>query len=94
MLHAEAGDVARALEYINRAAALLPDHVSYRIARAKYLIKLGRLDEAGRAIDFIAAEPAPTDTPTSVHELNIRKLRELYNKAAEKKHGGLWPRSR
>ncbi|MBI3441564.1 MAG: hypothetical protein HY052_07160 [Proteobacteria bacterium] len=90
VLQAEAGDVSRALEYINQAVALLPDHVSYRVTRAEYLIKLGRLDEARHAIDLIAAEAAPTDTPVSVHESNIRKLREMYNNAAEEKHGSLW----
>jgi Tfp pilus assembly protein PilF len=91
MLHAADGAVARALEYINQATALLPERVSYRVAQAEYLIRLGRLDEAKTAIDLVAAEPLPADTAAPTHEANILKLRDLYNKAAKEKRVGLPP---
>jgi tetratricopeptide (TPR) repeat protein len=91
MLYASDGDVARALEYINQAADLLPERVSYRVAKAEYLIRLGRLDEAKAVIDLLAAEPLPADTAASTHEANIRKLRDLYNKAAKARRVDLPP---
>lgn len=91
MLHASDGDVARALEYINQATDLLPGRVSYRVAKAEYLIRLGRLDEAKAVIDLVATEPLPADTTASTHEANIRKLRDLYDKAAKERRTGLRP---
>jgi hypothetical protein len=85
MLYADAGDMANALDYIDQAVALLPDHVSYQVARAEYLIRLGHLEEAGRALDFIASTPAPPEVPVPMHESNIRKLREMYDKAARER---------
>lgn len=91
MLHAADGKVARALEYINQAADFLPERISYRVAKAEYLIRLGRLDEAKTVIDLVAAEPLPADTVASIHETNIRNLRDLYNKAAKARRVDLPP---
>jgi len=84
MLYADIGDVERALTYMNQAVDLLPEHTAYRIGRAEYLIRLGRLDEARRVIDLITAGSPPTDSPISEYESNIRKLEELFNKASKK----------
>lgn len=86
MLYADVGDMSNALHHIGRAVALLPDHVSYQVARAEFLIRLGYLDEAGRAIDLIASTPAPPDTPVPIHESNIRKLKEMHDKAINELH--------
>ena len=90
MLRADADDISRALEYINQAAALLPERVSYQIAKAEYLIRLGRLDEAGQIINLISAGPTPKDTPGKLHYENLFKLKTLHEKASnEKRHAPL-----
>jgi tetratricopeptide (TPR) repeat protein len=86
MLYADNGDTERALEYIDFALSYLPEHISYRLAKAEYLIRLGRLDEALRDIDHIISDPPPTDMLRSAYESRIRALREAYDKAAKHRH--------
>lgn len=80
MLYADIGNVAKALMYIDRASVLLPEHSSYQVAKAEYLIRLGRLEEAKHIIDRLAVKPVPSDTSAAEYESNIRKLKELYDK--------------
>lgn len=91
MLYADNGDTERALEYIDFALSYLPEHISYRLAKAEYLIRLGRLDEALRDIDHIVSDPPPTDMLRSAYESRIRALREAYDKAAKHRHATRLP---
>lgn len=84
MLYADKGDMVNALDHIDQAVALLPDHLSYQVARAEYLIRLGRLEEAARVIDFIASRPTPPETSARLYDSNIRKLREMHEKETGK----------
>lgn len=80
MLYADAGNIEKAFVYINRATLLLPEHSSYQVAKAEYLIRLGRLEEAKQIIDRLAVKPVPSDTSAAEYEANIRKLQKLYKK--------------
>jgi len=85
LLYAHTGDLARALEYTNRAVELLPKHIPYRMGKAEYLIRLGRLDEAARTIDDIETETDVMNTQASMHGPQLRALKTLYNNAAIKR---------
>jgi tetratricopeptide (TPR) repeat protein len=85
LLFAHTGDLVRALEYSNRAVELLPKHIPYRMGKTEYLIRLGHLDEAGRAIDDIETRTDVMNTRASIYGPQLRKLKALYNEAEIKR---------
>jgi tetratricopeptide (TPR) repeat protein len=81
ILYASRGDYNHALEYMNQAANTSSHMLSYQLAKAEYLIRLNRLNDAKIMLNqFTKVEPT-YDIQFSVNKETINKLVEMYNKA-------------
>jgi hypothetical protein len=67
-LHAHQNDIRRALEYMNRAAALLPRHFPYRLAQADYLLKLGQAGKTTEIMDQLRQTWPQNDTQWTINK--------------------------
>ena len=81
MLYAYMGDYNHALEYMNRATHTSPHLLSYQLAKAEYLIRIGRLTEAKTMLDYFEEAEMTNDMQFSVNKSTIDKLVEMYKKA-------------
>lgn len=80
-IYASLNDHQHAYEYIDRAAALAPDELSYQLGRIEYLIRLGRLEKARSLLDAHDARQAEPDTGVAADRETILRLEEMYKKA-------------
>ncbi len=72
-LHAKAGNLQQALDYITRADQLAPGTVYYRLGKAEYLAKLGKSREATSILSEIADSGVVTEKDRETINL-LRKI--------------------
>lgn len=77
-LHASSGDYRRAYDYISRAIDVMPVKLSYQLGRIEYLIRLGRLSEAGNLLVNADWGRTNTDIELSSNRDAILRLKTLY----------------
>lgn len=77
-LHASSGDYRRAYDYISRAIDVMPVKLSYQLGRIEYLIRLGRLSEAGNLLANADWGRTNTDIELSSNRDAILRLKTLY----------------
>jgi tetratricopeptide (TPR) repeat protein len=83
-LLAYTGDYVRAYQYMNRASAELPDLMSYKLAKAEYLLKLGCLNQAKPVIEQIERMKQNNRAYDLTNQTSLIKLKEIYNASLKK----------
>lgn len=73
------GDNMRAYEYMNRASAALPDLMSYKLAKAEYLLKLGCPDQARPVIEQLEQMKQRKNTNNLTNQTSLTRLKEVYS---------------
>lgn len=86
MLSANQGNYDRALHYVEMAAELDPGVLTYRLAKAEYLIRTGRLGQARLMLDALQADVARYPRLSAANREALDALAGMYALAAEKSH--------
>jgi hypothetical protein len=73
------GDNMRAYEYMNRASTALPDLMSYKLAKAEYLLKLGCPDQARPVIEQLEQMKQRKNTNNLTNQTSLARLKEVYS---------------
>jgi tetratricopeptide (TPR) repeat protein len=73
------GDYRRAYEYVNRASAVFPYLVSYRLGKAEYLLKLGCREQAKTVLEQIEKMKQLKYKYNTVNQTSFKRLTEIYN---------------
>ena len=84
-LLADTGDYMQAYQYMNRASAELPDLMSYKLAKAEYLLRLRCLDQAKTVIEQIEQMKQNKNAYNLTNQTSLIRLKEIYN--ASQKQG-------
>lgn len=87
-IYASLNDHQRAYQYIERAADLAPNELSYQLGRIEYLIRLGRLEKARDLLDTYGARQENPDTGVASNRHTILRLEEMYKSATINKKTG------
>jgi len=72
-LYANIGDFQHALDYITSANRMFPETLYYKIGKAEYLIRLGRMAEADTVLNGIEK----TGVPSEKDRKTVKLLREM-----------------
>lgn len=86
-LYANSSNYDSALTYINRATQAFPDVLFYRLNKIKYLIKLGRLDEARSLLSTIDAIRPENDIRLIDNRAIINAVQDMYAEAIKADSG-------
>jgi len=78
-IFAYTGDYIRAYKYMNRASTALPDLMSYKLAKAEYLLKLGCLNQAKPVIEQIEQLKQNKNTNNLTNKTSLIRLKEIYS---------------
>lgn len=81
-LHSHSGNTLKAIEYMDRAVSLLPDHFDYQAARAEYQIRLGQLESAASTIELLTATSARSPGEVKYRHDQVKRLKALQAEAA------------
>jgi tetratricopeptide (TPR) repeat protein len=85
-LYAHMSDYTTAMVYIDRAIQTVPDVLFYRLKKAEYLVKQGRLDEAQALLAFIDKMGLKNDPRLFANSALVESVQNEYTGAIRTRH--------